>query len=113
MSVQLSEDASEAVSPVRAVLTVTVTRNGAGSLADGVRERLESTDGVDAVESFELGAIQPGLNDLTVGVDADLQMTAGSEDAAARLSEAFGVEVESVEVAASPRGPPDDRGQDR
>ena len=111
MSVRLSEDAAEAATAVRALLTVTVTRNGAGSLADGVRERLESADGVAAVESFELGSIRPGLNDLTVGVDADLRMAVDDDgsEAATRLAEAFGVEVEAVEVTASPRDPPDDR----
>lgn len=110
MSVQLHDESEAAARAVAADLEVAVSRNDVGSLADGVRERLASADGVAAVESFELAGIQPGLNDLTVDVAAELRLAADVEEPAARLSDSFGVSVEHVEPAAAPRGPPDDPG---
>lgn len=107
MSVQLHEESESAARAVAADLEVTVSRDGVGSLADGVRERLASADGVAAVESFELGGIRPGLNDLTVDVAAELWLADDVEEPEDRLAASFGVSVEHVEPAAAPRGPPE------
>lgn len=92
MSVQLPESA-------RADLTVSVSRDAAGDLADGVRARIESADGVEAVEAVELRSLRPGLNDLTVEVTAELRLSPDG-DPAARLERCFGIREVTVERAA-------------
>lgn len=101
MSTQLS-DGSAVHAPVVGVdCTVSVSRNAAGNLEDGVRSRLESTDGV-AVERLDLAGIRPGLNDLTVTVSARLRVD-DNADLSGRLESTFGVQDVSVE---SRKGPP-------
>lgn len=102
MSTQLT-DGAVATTPVVGVdCTVSVSRNAAGSLEDGVRARLASTDGVDAVESLDLSGIRPGLNDLTVTVSATLVVDDGT-GLTGRLEDTFGIREVTVE---SRKGPP-------
>lgn len=89
MSVQLHESA-------HADLTVSVSRDAAGDLADGVSDRLAGADGVEAVEAVELHGLTPGLNDLTVEVEAELRV-ARDADVAAGLESCFGVDDVQLE----------------
>ena len=102
MSTQLSDGTAVSRPVVGVDCTVSVSRNADGDLADGVRAKLESADGVDAVESLDLAGIRPGLNDLTVAVSATLTVDDGT-GLTARLEETFGVREVSVE---SRKGPP-------
>lgn len=87
-------------------LTVAVSRQAPGDLEAGVERQLERIDGVD-VESIEIRGLEPGLNDLTVEVTAQLRLRPAEERAdgeatpesiAARLSEGFGVEAQAVRL---------------
>lgn len=104
MSVQLDRLAD-------ASMTVAVSRAAPGDLAAGVETKLRRIDGVRAVESLDLGGISPGLNDLTVDVEATLALDADDADAdalEARFEESFGVSAVSVEAVRSvPPDPPD------
>ena len=59
---------------VHCELTVLVTRNAAGDLVDGVRERLRRVDGVTAVEEVDVRGLTPGLNDLRVETTVRLRV---------------------------------------
>lgn len=105
MSVQLGRLAD-------ASMTVAVSRAAPGDLAAGVETKLRRVDGVDGVESLDLGGITPGLNDLTVDVEATLALDAETEADAdaleARFEDAFGVSAVSVAaVGSDPPDPPD------
>lgn len=102
MSTQSTDGAVVTSQQVGVDCTVSVSRNAPGDLEAGVRQRLESADGVDAVESLDLAGIEPGLNDLTVTVTA----TVAAEEATGltrRLEETFGIREVTVE---SRKGPP-------
>lgn len=102
MSTQLT-DGAVATTPVVGVdCTVSVSRNAPGDLEAGVRSRLESTDGVDAVETLDLAGIRPGLNDLTVAVTATVTVDEAT-GLTRRLEETFGIREVTVE---SRKGPP-------
>lgn len=109
MSTHHHDASARTARTVEADVTVNVSRDAAGSLADGVEKRLARADGV-AVEAFEPTAVQPGLNDLTVEVAAELRIAPDVEDTAARLNATFGVETERVAPADRLRTPPDDAG---
>lgn len=106
MSVQLTRLAD-------ASMTVAVSRAAPGDLAAGVETKLRRIDGVRAVESLDIGGIRPGLNDLTVDVEATLSLDAARDDPdaaalEARFEDAFGVSAVSVEAVRSvPPDPPD------
>lgn len=102
MSTQLTDGVVATTSLVGVECTVSVSRNAAGNLEDGVRARLESADGVDAVESLAFADLRPGLNDLTVTVSATLAVDDGT-GLAGRLGSTFGVREVTVEAR---KGPP-------
>lgn len=102
MSTQLTDGAVATTQVVGVDCTVSVSRNAAGDLEDGVRARLESADGVDAVESLSLSGLRPGLNDLTVTVSATLAV-AEANGLATGLERTFGVREVTVEAR---KGPP-------
>jgi hypothetical protein len=87
--------------PVRADLTVLVTRDADGDLTDGVRARLDDVDVVAGVERVDVGGLRPSLNDLRVDVTASLRVRGPPDDpeaVAAALADGFGVrEVAAVE----------------
>lgn len=89
MSVQKQPDVT-----VHAELTVLVSRNGRGDLHDGVRDRLRKIDGVRQIDTVDIRGLQPGLNDLTVEVQATLRLHPNApddEDVAAQLADGFGI----------------------
>ncbi|WP_152529843.1 hypothetical protein [Candidatus Halobonum tyrrellensis] len=90
-------------------MTVAVSRSAPGDLAAGVETKLRRIDAVRGVESVDLRGIRPGLNDLTVDVEATLAVDAdGDADATAleaAFDDAFG--VSDVSVAAVRSVPPD------
>ena len=102
MSTQSTDGAVVATSVVGVECTVSVSRNAPGDLEAGVRTRLESADGVDAVESLDLAGITPGLNDLTVSVTAAVAVEEAT-GLTRRLEETFGIREVSVEAR---KGPP-------
>ena len=75
--------------------TVSVPRNAAGDLEDGVRSRLDGIEGVHAIEAVELEGVRPGLNDLTATVTVELRVD-GVENLASRLEDRFGVQEARV-----------------
>jgi hypothetical protein len=96
-----------------ASLTVAVSRNGASSLADGVRSRLRNIDAVEDIESLELDGVQPGLNDLSAEVTATLaidpEYAADPETLAAHLEEPFAVSDATIRaIRDDAAGPPDE-----
>lgn len=102
MSTQLTDGAVVATPVVGVDCTVSVSRNAPGDLVDGVRARLESADGVAAVESLDLSGIRPGLNDLVVAVSATVAVDEAT-GVTRRLEETFGIREVTVE---SRKGPP-------
>lgn len=102
MSTQLTDGTVVATPVVGVDCTVSVSRNAPGDLEAGVRARLESVDGVSAVETLNIAGIRPGLNDLTVGVVADLSVGEAT-GITRRLEETFGIREVRVE---SRKGPP-------
>lgn len=92
-----------------ASLTIAVSRSAPGDLAEGAETNLRRADAVDAVESLAICGLQPGLNDLTVEVEATVALAADAGDSpdavADALAEQFG--VNDVSVAAVRSVPPD------
>jgi hypothetical protein len=75
-------------------LTVLVTRDAAGDLVDGVRERLRRVDGVADVGDVDVRGLTPGLNDLRVEATVRLRLRDPPDDAEgveATLESGFGV----------------------
>lgn len=90
--------------PVRASLTVLVTRDADGDLREGVRARLAAVDCVVAVDRVDVSGLRPALNDVRVRVDAALCVRDPPDEAdvAAALEAGFGVkEVREVTAASS------------
>ncbi len=83
-----------------ASMTVAVSRDGGGSLADGVESRLRRIDAVESVESVDLDGVQPGLNELTAEITATLAVDPDSapdrETLAANLEAPFAVSDATV-----------------
>lgn len=101
MSIQLPDEAAATVETVTVTCTVSVPRDAAGNLTDGVRARLERTDGVEAVESLDVGGLTPSLNDLTAETTATVRV-GPDVDAETALSERFGVNDVAVELRGGP-----------
>lgn len=102
MSTKSSDGSAARPRSVGIDCTVSVPRNAAGDLETGVRDRLRSADGVDAVDALDLHGIRPGLNDLTVTVSAALRVD-DAADIGTRLEERFGVREVEVRLR---KGPP-------
>jgi len=84
---------------VDADLTVHVPRNDHGTLEEGVEERVRRVDGVDRLEHVELTGVRPRLNDMAVGVRAEVVLATDTEDppdVEALLEDGFGVTVEEA-----------------
>ncbi|UIO99595.1 hypothetical protein Hbl1158_13865 [Halobaculum sp. CBA1158] len=90
-------------------MTISVSRSAPGDLAEGAETKLRRADAVEAVESLDIRAISPGLNDLTVEAETTVALAADAGDereaVAAALAERFG--VSDVAVAAVRSVPPD------
>ncbi|WP_049916710.1 hypothetical protein [Halogeometricum pallidum] len=98
---QREEHECERKRAVRASLTVLVTRNADGDLAEGVRARLAAVDCVVGVDRADVSGLRPALNDLRVQVDAALRVSGPPDEAsvAAALESGFGVkEVREVDA---------------
>jgi len=59
-------------------LRLAVPRDAAGDLHAGIRATIAGRDGVD-VETVDVVALRPRLNDLTVEVDASIRLAPGVE----------------------------------
>lgn len=85
-------------------LVVRVPINAPGSLVDGASGVLERVESVEAVGEPEVKGIEPGLNDITVDIQARLELSVGDrgEDTAVvrrRLETGVGVlAVDSIET---------------
>ncbi|SFR51075.1 hypothetical protein [Halogeometricum limi] len=95
---QPTPDAQHDTHPVRASLTVLVTRDADGDLQEGVRARLAAVDCVVAVDRVDVSGLRPALNDLRVEVDAAMRVRDPSDGGLSDALEAgFGVrEVRDV-----------------
>jgi len=69
-------------------LRLAVPRDAAGDLHAGIRATIAGRDGVD-VETVDVVALRPRLNDLTVTVDASIRLAPGVE--VDDLSETVGI----------------------
>lgn len=88
---------------VTADLTIAVSRDADGTLAEGARARLAGTEAVRSVEAFDVTGVSPGLNDVEVDAAAtvDVAVPADEDEAVAarrRMEDAFGVTVDAVEA---------------
>lgn len=84
-------------------LTVLVTRDDHGTMAEGARAAVEAVESVRTVERLDVTGIRPRLNDLAVEVSAEVTVAVeddgDTEDAVTEALEAgFGVTVERLAV---------------
>lgn len=72
---------------VVAQLTLNVTRNATGTLADGATSMVARIDGVERVESVDVTGLTPRLNDLQVTATVTCAMQSVDPDAEALVAE--------------------------
>lgn len=80
---------------VVAELTLNVTRNANGTLADGAEDLVARIDSVERVEHVDVTGLTPRLNDLQVTATVECTLQCADPDAQSiaedRLADGFGV----------------------
>lgn len=82
---------------VVAELTLNVTRNANGTLADGAEALVARIDDVERVEHVDVNGLTPRLNDLQVTATVECTLQCADPDATTiaeeRLADGFGVDA--------------------